>query len=152
MCDVSTSHTRLSFFSMYTMVHRCVSDRVGFWVLPQRFLHSSQESFAFHFRAALTWQSDRSDQRREFRASARFVSSRSLTQLSLPNGTEADTHPNGVTSKEADIIITISLKVYTSLIDILSHCGKHVQNKMSFRDKGPYINHQNNPTTCIFNN
>ena len=57
--------------------------------------------FPFHFRVSFTWQSGCSDQRRESRAVARFVSSRSVTQLQLPNRTEANTHPNVATSKES---------------------------------------------------
>ena len=73
----------------------------GFWSCLSSFLHSPQESFAFHFRASYTWQSGCSDQRGESRAVARFVSSRSVTQLRRPNGTEANTHPNVATSKES---------------------------------------------------
>ena len=51
-----------------------------------------------HFRAYLTWQSSSSDQRRETRAAARFVSSRSVIQLQRPNKKEADAHPDVATN------------------------------------------------------
>lgn len=59
----------------------CRSDMGGFWSCLSRFLHSPQESFAFHFRPYFTWQSSCWDQRTESRAVARFVSCSFVTQL-----------------------------------------------------------------------